>query len=82
MTSASLEHPGKSAGFSDGFVLEVILASTSGANGGYTVQRITYVARNAIYCRIRSTSAWSSWQRIDNFGCNSLSELKVALAAV
>lgn len=27
-------------------------------------------------------NSWSSWQRLDNFGCNTLSELKAALANV
>ena len=28
------------------------------------------------------SDSWSSWQRLDNFGCNTLAELKAALANV
>ena len=87
-TSNSIDHPGKSAGFGSGFVIEVFLASSMGTpTTGYTKQRISYIANGgssdaAIYERIRSTSAWTGWQRTDNFGTSSLGELASALGGL
>lgn len=32
--------------------------------------------------RTMNNGTWSSWKRCDNFGCNTLAELKAALANV
>ena len=46
--------------------------------GDYILQR--YISRNKeIFVRHNMNDAWYPWQRIDNFGCNSLGELAAAL---
>lgn len=46
-------------------------------------QYITFISSGgSAYVKSFWGSGWSSWQRIDNFGCNTLAELKAALANV
>ncbi len=40
------------------------------------------VSPNASYHRTYHNGAWDDWVRDDNFGCNTLAELKEALANV
>lgn len=35
-----------------------------------------------MYYRMKWAGVWQSWVRIDNFGCNTLAELKAALDAI
>ena len=47
------------------------------------VQTITSFNDHSIWRRTRQNSkAWDAWTRLDNFGCNTLAELKAALANV
>lgn len=53
------------------------------AAGNRRIQTIVTYNSNEIYERVRTNQGtWSNWQRIDNFGCNTLAELKAALNAL
>jgi len=43
-------------------------------------QTLHYRAQGQMYHRVLHDGNWSSWSRIDNFGCKTLAELKAALA--
>ena len=52
-----------------------------------TVQRVFYnfgggSTKASVYERIKWRDDWGDWTRLDNFGCNTLAELKAALANV
>ena len=51
-------------------------------NTGTYIQQIASasgVGNPPVYLRTRNSDSWSAWQRIDNFGCNTLEELAAAL---
>lgn len=63
----------------------LIVSSSSSISGNYARQQVYHDNHNNIWARElwgSSTSAWNPWIRIDNFGCNTLAELKAALASV
>lgn len=48
--------------------------------GTYIIQEYNSISSEQIQAfRVGSTTNMSSWQRVDNFGCNSLEELAAAL---
>ena len=50
------------------------------SSSGYIVQNF-YYTNGAMYTRYSTNSSpWSSWQRADNFGCNTLAELSEGVA--
>ena len=54
---------------------------TTGAANGYRMQIYqTGTTEKAIYQRIYIYNEWKPWQRIDNFGYNSLAELSAGVA--
>ena len=53
------------------------------ANGNRLIQTLTWFNQNETYQRLRKNdTGWTSWTRLDNFGCRTLAELKAALANV
>jgi len=51
--------------------------------GNRLVQTITSYNDNSTWRRTRQNNkTWDAWIRLDNFGCNTLAELKAALANV
>ena len=46
----------------------------------YTIQRIIKVGSTEYYIRVFNGVTWTAWNRIDNFGYNSLAELSSAVA--
>ena len=53
------------------------------AEGYRIVQKLSHIGFEDSYSRTRdNANNWTTWQRLDNFGCNTLAELKAALAAV
>jgi hypothetical protein len=49
-------------------------------SGYYTYQYA--ISRTEYWWRCKVYDNWGDWHRMDNFGCNTLAELKAALAAV
>lgn len=45
----------------------------------YLVQSLYSVGQSVCYIRFVTDTSFGSWQRIDNFGCNTLGELAAAL---
>lgn len=53
------------------------------ADGNRLVQKLSHIGFEDSYSRTRdNANVWTLWQRLDNFGCNTLAELKAALANV
>jgi hypothetical protein len=50
------------------------------ADTNFSTQILSSVTNTSYYIRYRSDTAWGAWQRIDNFGYNSLAELSSGVA--
>ena len=64
---------------SSGFLLEVHRAGDYVSQTAYSPGESVLWTRS---CLDRTGQSWSAWCNCDNFGCNTLAELKAALANV
>lgn len=62
-----------------GFIGNYALLVVECGNDGFTTQRICNTNESIYAVRAKSDTGWKPWLRLDNFKCNSLTELANAL---
>lgn len=74
ISSSTLNSPGTDVG------MWFVFSPKYNVNNNLFVVQLASMANRTMYVRFKwNSTAWAPWQRIDNFGYNSLAELAAAL---